>query len=90
MAKQPKQRIVYTMGDIRDFLSTSVRQREIPKSLAPTEGKRQVRGADPQRQSSQPLERVLISGDENGDARWATRCAWLEDGAKKNEFITKR
>jgi len=90
VAKQPKQRVVYTVGDLRDFLSTAVRQREIPKSMAPTECEKQIRRFDSQRQPSQSLERVSLGRDKDGRARWATRSAWLKDSTQKDERIIKR
>ena len=50
MARQRKQHIVYTVGDVRDFLLTEEWQREVPEGVACTECKRAEWYTDTQRQ----------------------------------------
>ena len=85
MAEQRKQRILYSMGDLRDFFSTEERQREVSQGLALARREKQDRRADPPGQFSPAFKRVLVSRDPDGRARWATRSAWLEDGSAQNE-----
>ena len=70
MAKQRKQRILYTVGDIRDFLLAEKWQREIPQSVVPSKRSRPERHTYPQRESSVAQQRLPIGWNADGSAKW--------------------
>ena len=85
MARKSQQHILYTVGDIRDFLLAEEWDRPIPECVAPTECEKQVRHTYPQRESSPSQQGVPSGGNKVGKVRWKTRSARVKNSTTKDE-----